>query len=150
MPKVLVLNLNGTLVHQKYTLGVGVEVFKRPGLSAFLQRMSKYYEIVVFGMGEGGSIQEICEALDPNYQMIAGRFGRENTLIKDGKYVKDLTYLNRPIKDIVYVDFEDEAVAFHKDNCILIPKFDGDTEDRALIDLIPFLERKLLITLLAN
>ena len=41
--------------------------------------------VVVFGMGKGGSIQEICEALDPNYQMIAGRFSRENIFIKDGK-----------------------------------------------------------------
>ena len=35
-PKTLVVNLNGTLVHQSYSLGVGVEVFKRPGLSTFL------------------------------------------------------------------------------------------------------------------
>jgi hypothetical protein len=35
-PKVLVLNFKGTLVHQKYTLGVGQEIFKRPGLSVFL------------------------------------------------------------------------------------------------------------------
>ena len=64
-PKVLVMNLNGTLVHQTYKLGVGVEVFKRPGLSTFLQRMSQQYEVVVFGMGERGTIMEICEALDP-------------------------------------------------------------------------------------
>ena len=35
-PKTLVLNLNGTLVHQEYKLGVGMEVFKRPGLSTFI------------------------------------------------------------------------------------------------------------------
>lgn len=73
--------------------------------------------------------------------MIVGRFGRESTLLtKDGKYVKDLSYLNRPIRDIVYVDFSDENVPFHKDNLIILPKFDGDKQDRALIDLIPFLE----------
>jgi len=53
-----------------------------------------------------------------------------------------LTYLNRPLKDIVYLDFTDEQVEFHKDNCILLPKFEGDKEDRSLVDLIPFLERK--------
>ena len=66
-PKTLVVNLNGTLVHQNYKMGVGVEVFKRPGLSTFLSRMSRQYEIVVFGMGEQGTINEICEALDPQY-----------------------------------------------------------------------------------
>ena len=35
-PKVLVLNLNGTLVHQAYKLGSGLEFYKRPGLSVFL------------------------------------------------------------------------------------------------------------------
>lgn len=40
-PKTLVMNLNGTLVHQTYKLGVGVELFKRPGLSSFISRMSK-------------------------------------------------------------------------------------------------------------
>lgn len=77
--------------------------------------------------------------------MIVGRFGRESTLLKEGKYVKDLTYLNRPLKDIVYIDFEDDAVAFHKENVILLPKFEGDIDDRGLIDLIPFLERKLFL-----
>eukprot|EP00355_Strombidium_rassoulzadegani_P007161 CAMPEP_0168626764 /NCGR_PEP_ID=MMETSP0449_2-20121227/10824_1 /TAXON_ID=1082188 /ORGANISM="Strombidium rassoulzadegani, Strain ras09" /LENGTH=299 /DNA_ID=CAMNT_0008668817 /DNA_START=133 /DNA_END=1031 /DNA_ORIENTATION=- len=139
-PKTLVINLNGTLVHQEYKLGVGSEIFKRPGLSTFIQRMSRNYEVVVFGMGESGSINEICMALDPNGQMIVGRFGRENTVLKNGKYIKDLTYLNRPLKEIVYVDYSDDAVEFHKANCILIPKFDGDSGDRDLIDLIPFLE----------
>jgi import inner membrane translocase subunit TIM50 len=62
--------------------------------------------------------------------------------LKDGKYVKDLSYINRPIKDIVYVDFSDEYVDFHKDNCIILSKFEGDEGDRDLIDLIPFLDRK--------
>ena len=40
MRKTLVLNLKGTLVHQTYKLGVGFELYKRPGLGAFLSRMS--------------------------------------------------------------------------------------------------------------
>lgn len=38
--KTLVLNLNGTLCFQEYKLGAGVEFYKRPGLSVFLQRLS--------------------------------------------------------------------------------------------------------------
>lgn len=76
-------------------------------------------------------------------EMIAGRFGRENTLLKDGKYIKDLSYLNRPIREVVYVDFSDDAIEYHKENCIILKQFDGDKADRELIDLLPFLERKL-------
>jgi hypothetical protein len=56
IPKTLVLNFNGTLVHQKYKLGEGVEMFKRPGLSTFLNRLSRQYEVVIFGLGEQGII----------------------------------------------------------------------------------------------
>jgi import inner membrane translocase subunit TIM50 len=48
VPKTLVLNLNGTLIHGDYQMGEGFVCLKRPGLSVFLQRMAKFYEIVVF------------------------------------------------------------------------------------------------------
>ena len=50
--KVLVMNLNGTLVHSTYSMGVGVEIYKRPGLTMFLNRMSRQYELCIFGLGE--------------------------------------------------------------------------------------------------
>jgi TFIIF-interacting CTD phosphatase-like protein len=53
-PKTLVLNLRGTLLSQEYKFGVGYEILKRPGLSVFMQRMSRYYEIVIFGEEENG------------------------------------------------------------------------------------------------
>ena len=51
-----------------------------------------------------------------------------------------MSYLNRPIKDVVYVDWTDEPVAYHKNNAIILKKFEGEEEDRDLIDLIPFLD----------
>ena len=53
-PKTLVVNLRGTLIHSEYKFGVGFEILKRPGLSVFLQRMSRYYELVIFGDEENG------------------------------------------------------------------------------------------------
>ena len=50
--------------------------------------------------------------------------------------------MNRPLKDIVYLDFTDDPVELHRENAIIIPKFEGDTSDRNLHDLIPFLDRK--------
>lgn len=41
--------------------------------------------------------------------MIMARLGRESTLIsKEGNYVKDLSYMNRDLKDVLYLDFTDE------------------------------------------
>mmetsp|Transcript_8168 Transcript_8168/g.7249 ORF Transcript_8168/g.7249 Transcript_8168/m.7249 type:complete len:152 (+) Transcript_8168:743-1198(+) len=73
-------------------------------------------------------------------QMIGGRLGHESTLLKDGRYIKDLSYMNRDIKDIVCVDFDPQKFYYHQDNVIKISQWEGETEDRELIDLIPFLE----------
>lgn len=85
-------------------------------------------------------IMDICEALDPKHMMIPGRFGREMTVLKNGKYIKDLSYLNRPVKEMIYIDFSDESVEYHKDNFIKVSEWDGDLNDRELYDLLPFLE----------
>jgi len=51
-------------------MGVGFEILKRPGLSTFLNRMMRNYEIVLFGDQEGGFVHEIADALDPNGMFI--------------------------------------------------------------------------------
>jgi len=48
VPKTFVINLNGTLIHTDYKLGVGQEIVKRPGLDLFLQRLSRMGEVVIF------------------------------------------------------------------------------------------------------
>ena len=139
-PKTIILNLRGTLVYSEYKFGEGFEFRKRPGLSAFLKKLSTMYEVVVFGDEEATTVNELCEALDPQYQVFSGRFGHEHTLLKDGKYIKDLSYMNRDVNKIVVIEADDSKVAYHKDNVILLPAWEGDREDRALIDLMPFLE----------
>ncbi len=139
-PKTLILNLRGTLVHSEYKFGEGFEFRKRPGLSAFLNRLSQMYEIVVFGDEEATTVNELCEALDPQYRIFSGRFGHEHTLLKDGHYVKDLSYMNRDVNKIVVLEVDDEKVGYHRDNVIKLPLWEGDKDDRALVDLLPFLE----------
>ena len=95
---------------------------------------------MIFGDEENNQVSEVCEALDPYQQMIMGRLGRESTVFNNGKYIKDLSYLNRDLKDIIYIDFSDEKVEFHKDNAIIIPRWSGDSSDRELYDILPFLE----------
>lgn len=140
VPKTLVINVNGVIVHSEYKFGIGFEILKRPGLSAFIQRMSRSYEIALFGDMDQGHIMEIAEALDPEQHYIQGRLGRESTIMKNGVYIKDFSYLGRALKDVVYIDFTDDMVPEHKANCILVPEWKGERDDRALIDLVPFLE----------
>jgi carboxy-terminal domain RNA polymerase II polypeptide A small phosphatase len=72
--------------------------------------------------------------------MIHGRIGREGTMLYKGTYIKDLSYLGRKIPSTIYVDFDDIVVPHHTENCIILPEWDGDEDDRALYDISPFLE----------
>lgn len=102
--------------------------------------MAQKYELVLFGDQDQGFIHEVAEALDPNMMMFQGRLGRESTLLKGQKYIKDFSYLGRPIKEVVYLDFTDELVPYHSANTIILPEWTGDMDDRALYDILPFLE----------
>lgn len=79
-------------------------------------------------------------AVDPQMQMIQGHLGRESTIVKNGKYVKDLCYLGRPIPEVIYLDFRTDVVPDHQANTIVLPEWDGNMDDRALYDILPFLE----------
>lgn len=74
--------------------------------------------------------------------MIMARLGRESTLLKKGKYIKDLSYMNRDMNQIVYVDFDDSKAEMQPDNVLILPRWEGDPSDRELYDIMPFLESK--------
>ena len=106
----------------------------------FLNRMKNNYEIVLFGEQEQGFIHEVADGLDPNQMFIQGRLGRESTIVKNQRYVKDFSYLGRPASEIVYLDFTEDSVPFHAENLIKLPMWDGDADDRELYEIIPFLD----------
>jgi len=61
-------------------------------------------------------------------------------MLEKGIYIKDLSYLGRKIPTTIYIDFDTAVVPHHTENAVIIPEWDGDENDRALMDLIPFLE----------
>ena len=62
--------------------------------------------------------------------------------MKNGHYIKDFSYLGRPMKDVIYIDFTEENAPMHTGNTILLTLWNGDPDDRELIDIIPFLDSK--------
>ena len=68
--KTLVMNLNGTLIHSEYKMGVGFEILKRPGLSVFIQRMARNYELVLFGDQESGVSKLLTQPDNPHLHHI--------------------------------------------------------------------------------
>lgn len=68
--------------------------------------------------------------------------GKEATRLDKGRYVKDLRFLNRNLKNVIAIDFDSENLKFTPYNAIIIPEFSGDVKDRELLNLIPFLKGK--------
>lgn len=138
--KTLVLNLNKTLVSYHYSLFRGFEVFARPGLIKFIQELGKVYEIVLFSNEDLGLIEDIVKQIDPKGEFIRFKLGKEAMRIYKGKTIKDLTYLNRNLDNVVVVDVEPENVLLHPNNAIIIPEFNGNGKDRELLLMIVFLK----------
>jgi import inner membrane translocase subunit TIM50 len=121
-------------------MGHGFEIIKRPGLNRFIQEMGKHYELVIFGTEDSQFVEEICEKLDQFELNIKYKLGKEATRLEKGKYVKDLRSLNRNLKNVVVIDFDLENVKYTPLNAVIIPEFTGDTKDKELLNLIPFLK----------
>ena len=62
----------------------------------------------------------------------------------NGRYIKDLSYLNRDPKNIIVIERDIRNVSKHPQNVILLKEFDGDDSDQELIKLLPLLESNLL------
>lgn len=58
--------------------------------------------------------------------MFHGAFGKESMVWSNGRYIKDLSYLNRDLKNIVVVDRDIRNVSKHPQNAIILKDFEGD------------------------
>lgn len=82
----------------------------------------------------------MAQSLDPRQRVFSGRLGRESTCLRKGEVVKDLKYLNRDLKNVIVVEKSPDMVKYQPENVIILPEFSGDENDRALVELLPFLE----------
>eukprot|EP00899_Mesostigma_viride_P012009 jgi/Mesvir1/20809/Mv07911-RA.1 len=138
--RTLVLDLDGTLVHSDWKRERGWRTFKRPGVDAFLQNMSNYYEIVVFTDQLSSYGEPVLDRLDPQRYYIPYRLYRDATHYKDGEHFRDLTKLNRDLAKVVFISANPKAFALQPENAIRIIPYEMDPKDTALLDLMPFLE----------
>ncbi|KAF3904504.1 hypothetical protein AA313_de0208290 [Arthrobotrys entomopaga] len=137
-PYTLVISLEDMLVHSEWTREHGWRTAKRPGAEYFLTYLSQYYEIVIFTSQPNVMASPIVAKLDP-FRMYHQLY-REATKYKRGKYIKDLTYLNRDLSKIVMLDTKPGAWTDQPDNAIKMKPWDGNPRDKELVALIPFLE----------
>lgn len=139
-PYTLVLGLEDLLIHTEWDKTHGWRSAKRPGLDYFLGYLSMYYELVVFSDSPSHLVIPIAEKMGQYPGFITQFLSREATRYKDGKYIKDLSHLNRDLSKVIIIDTKKEATEMQPTNAIIIKPWKGDPKDRELLALINFLE----------
>jgi import inner membrane translocase subunit TIM50 len=140
-PMTLVMNLDETLIYSTWDYQHGWRIAKRPGVDYFLAYISQFFELVLITSQPQMNAEPIIHKLDPVGYM-PYRFYREATRYVDGKHVKDLNHLNRNLAHVIIMDSNPDAYMLQPDNAIAVPPWQGDPNDRFLIDIIPFLQSK--------
>lgn len=116
--KTLVIDLDETLVHSSFKpiskpdiiLEVEIEnnicqvyVLVWPGTDKFLQRMSLFFELVIFTASLSKYAIPLMKKLDPNQYCSTYLFW-EHCTFYNGVFVKDMSWLGRDLKDVIILD----------------------------------------------
>ena len=139
-PPLLVVDLEKTLIGSEYDARYGWRHVKRPGLDQFLEKLSAYYEIVIFSENDIGAVAEVMFAIDPEGR--CHKLGSAAAEARDGLMIKRLDYMNRDVSRIILIDDNPEAFQLFPRNTLQVKPFSDvkDSTDRVLYDLVPLLQ----------
>lgn len=101
--------------------------------------MSQYYELVIFTASMKEYAVEVIQSLDTQ-KCVSYSLYRDSCSIVEGCYVKDISRLGRPLKDVILVDNSEVAFYLQPSNGILVKNFINDEKDIELYNLADFLE----------
>ena len=114
----------------------------RPYCIDVLEKLSTFYEILVFTAGEQEYADHILDYIDPDHKIFTRRLYRQDCIKVENFYVKDLDIiLDRSKENMIIVDNSIVSFAFDLNNGVPINSFLGtEKEDKELLFLYSFLE----------
>jgi len=130
----LILDLDETLIYLKNKINTSnSDIFSssililRPGLIDFLKKMKQIYELIIFSSGTLDYIMPIIKIIEKKGKFFEYILYRKHiSYLKNGEYYKDLSLLNRNLKNVIIVDDMAKNFVLHKSNGICIKPFKGD------------------------
>lgn len=112
----------------------------RPHCYAFLIKMSKIFEVVIFTASILNYALPLVEKLDRKKIGFNVLSRRQCTLLNNN-YYKDLSRLGRDLKDVIMIDNSPQAYAWQPANGLPIISWFEEPRDNQLSKMIPVLER---------
>jgi CTD small phosphatase-like protein 2 len=103
-----------------------ISILIRPYALSFLKKMSKKWEIIIFTASHQDYANAILDEMDPDKLLIHHRLYRQHCSVVNDTYIKDLSLINRDLKDMVLVDNAAYSYAYQLSNGIpILPFYDG-------------------------
>ena len=147
--KTLVLDLDETLVHSYNRLSNPDAIFPielnghvydfyvkvRPYAYELLEFVSKIYEVVIFTASQQSYADPVIDFLDKGRNIIHHRLYRDSCTQHLGNYVKDLSQLNRQMKNIIIIDNSPHCYLFQPENALPVTSWYDDPSDTELFDI---------------
>jgi len=89
--------------------------------------MKQIYELIIFSSGTLDYIMPIIKIIEKKGKFFEYILYRKHiSYLKNGEYYKDLSLLNRNLKNVIIVDDMAKNFVLHKSNGICIKPFKGD------------------------
>ncbi|KAL6950821.1 hypothetical protein ACO0QE_000103 [Hanseniaspora vineae] len=117
-------------------------VNKRPYCDLFLNKVCKWYNVVIFTASIKEYADPVINWLESSTRArFVQRLYRQDCTLKDGiGYVKDLSILCHSLDDVIIIDNSPISYSMNIDNAIHVESWINDPTDSDLLQLLPFLE----------
>uniref|UniRef100_A0AC34GTN9 Mitochondrial import inner membrane translocase subunit TIM50 n=1 Tax=Panagrolaimus sp. ES5 TaxID=591445 RepID=A0AC34GTN9_9BILA len=136
----LVIEMKNVLVSPEWTYKTGYRFKKRPALDYFLDVVGyPNFEVVIYTSESSMTAPSVIESMDPKGRIMYKLY-RDTTKYMNGHHVKDLNKLNRDLEKVIYIDFDPKSFQLNPENVLRVPKWEGNMDDTALVDLAELLK----------
>ncbi|TKR88655.1 hypothetical protein L596_012863 [Steinernema carpocapsae] len=136
----LVIEVKNVLMNPEWSYKDGHRFKKRPALDYFLDVVGyPNFEVVIYTSESSMTVDPVINSMDPNHRVMY-RLYRDCTKYIKGHHVKDLSKLNRDLSKVIYIDFDPQSFQLNPDNVLRVPKWEGNMNDTALVDLAELLK----------
>lgn len=139
--KILILDLDETLIHSSLTSSGTYVTIKRPFVHIFLNYISKKFDIILFTAAVQEYADPIIDDLDPYNIIFKKRYYRNSCIYssKNQTLIKDITIIGNDMKSIAIIDNTPMSYSMQPENGIPIISWYNDKNDNELLKLIPIL-----------